>query len=159
MPYRGMPGITKGYRITGGPESKAYMAQGTINDVYGQLRAKSAGIAQIPSKQQVLDAELEVAKEQAKTLETKAEWDSKTLGAKFDADIGGINSAANSNLLSGALRGAAGVGLGAFKLFSGNKGGDTTDTSSANSFSGNWNEMSDFVKQFDFTYGNYGNLP
>ena len=158
-----MPGITKGWKITGGPPSNAAQLAygGQVNAIYNTLGAKSKDISEIPRKQLALDAELEVAKQQAETLKEKAHWDSKTLGAKFDAEIGGINSAANSNLLSGALRGGMGLGLSAFKLFSGKQGGDgtgdDTGTSLVSGLNGtSWDDMSKFTSGFDLNSSGLG---
>ena len=126
MPYRGMPGITKGFKLTGGPPSNAgQMADaGTINDTYAALRAKSSSINKIPGAQMILDAKKFAAEEDAKTLREKAEWDAKGLAAKYDYYSDSAKAKGNSAMVGGALSGLAGVGMGAFNLFSGKGGAD-----------------------------------
>ena len=155
MPYRGMPGITKGFKLTGGPPSNAgQMADaGTINDTYAALRAKSSSINKIPGAQMILDAKKYAAEEDAKTLREKAEWDSKGLAAKYDYYSDTAKAKGNSAMVGGGLSALAGVGMGAFNLFSGKK--DTDDaTSPTNSFSGNWADMSSFVSDNGISYNN-----
>ena len=84
MPYRGMPGIAKGFKLTGGPTSQAgAMADaGTLNDTYGILREKSSSQNKIPGAQMVIDAKEFAAKEDAKTIREKGEWDAKGIAAK-----------------------------------------------------------------------------
>ena len=57
----------------------------------------------------------------------------------------------NSAMVGGALSGLAGVGMGAFNLFSGKKGTDDA-TSPTNSFSGNWGDMSNFLSDSGVSY-------
>ena len=150
-----MPGITKGFKLTGGPPSNAgQMADaGTINDTYAALRAKSSSINKIPGAQMILDAKKYAAEEDAKTTRERAEWDAKGLAAKYDYYSDTAKAKGNSAMVGGALSGLAGVGMGAFNLFSGKK--DTDDaTSLTNSFSGNWGDMSSFVSDSGFSYNN-----
>ena len=132
MPYRGMPGITKGFKLTGGPPSNAgQMADaGTINDTYAALRAKSSSINKIPGAQMILDAKKYAAEEEAKTTREKAEWDAKGLAAKYDYYSDTAAAKGNSAMAGGALSALAGVGMGAFNLFSGGSSGadDVTKT-------------------------------
>ena len=122
-----MPGITKGFKLTGGPPSNAgQMADaGTINDTYAALRAKSSSINKIPGAQMILDAKKYAAEEEAKTTRERAEWDAKGLAAKYDYYSDTAKAKGNSAMAGGALSGLAGVGMGAFNLFSG--GGSGTD--------------------------------
>ena len=157
MPYRGMPGIAKGFKLTGGPPSNAgQMADaGTINDTYAALRAKSSSINKIPGAQMILKAKKFAAEEEAETMRTKAEWDAKGLAAKYDYYADAAAGKGQSALLQGGIAGLGGVGMGAFKLFSGKQGGDDTggDTGT-NLLSGmngtNWGDMSEFTKGFDW---------
>ena len=86
MPYRGMPGIAKGFKLTGGPTSQAgAMADaGTLNDTYGVLREKSSSQNKIPGAQMVIDAKQYAAEQDAQTIREKGEWDAKGIAAKFD---------------------------------------------------------------------------
>ena len=88
-------------------------------------------------------------------MRTKAEWDAKGLAAKYDYYADAAAGKGQSALLQGGIAGLGGVGMGAFKLFSGKQGGDDTggDTGT-NLLSGmngtNWGDMSEFTKGFDW---------
>ena len=148
-----MPGITKGFKLTGGPPSNAGQLadSGTINDTYAALRSKSSSINKIPGAQMILDAKKYAAEEEAKTLREKAEWDAKGIAAKYDYYSDSAQAKGNSAMVGGALSGLSGVGMGAFKLFSGKQGTDDA-TSPTNSFSGNWGDMSNFLSDNGVSY-------
>ena len=100
-----MPGITKGFKLTGGPPSNAGQLadSGTINDTYAALRSKSSSINKIPGAQMILDAKKYAAEEEAKTLREKAEWDAKGIAAKYDYYSDSAQAKGNSAMVGGAL--------------------------------------------------------
>ena len=158
-----MPGITKGFKLTGGPTSNAgQMADsGTINDTYAALRAKSSSINKIPGAQMILDAKKYAAEEDAETMRTKAEWDSKGLAAKYDYYADAAADKGKSAQQQGFVAGGLGLGMSAFNLFSGKKGddeqsGDGYGTNMLSSFNGsNWDEMTGFMSDLDIKYTDY----
>ena len=159
MPYRGMPGITKGYKITGGPPSNAgQMADsGTLNEMFANLRAKSSSINKIPGAQMILDAKKFAAEEEAETMRTKAEWDADALAAKYDYYADAAKSKGQSAQLQGLVGGGLGLGMSAFNLFSGKQGGDDTGTNLLSGMNGtNWNDMSKFTSGFDLNSSGLG---
>lgn len=160
-----MPGITKGFNLTGGPPSNAgQMADaGTINDTYAALRAKSSSINKIPGAQMILDAKEFAAKEDAETLRDKAEWDSKAIGAKFDYYSDKATAAGESAKAGGFLSGLAGVGMGAFNLMSGGGSGGSelgtgfTSGVMKDAVSGtgtSWGDLSNTISGFGNLWGN-----
>ena len=79
----------------------------------------------------ILDAKKYAAEEEAKTLREKAEWDAKGLAAKYDYYSDTAKAKGNSAMAGGALSALAGVGMGAFNLFSGRGSGTDDVTKSA----------------------------
>ena len=139
-----MPGITKGYKITGGaPSNVGEMADaGTVGRTNEVLRAKSSSINKIPGAQMILDAKKFAAEEEAETMRTKAEWDADALAAKYDYYADAAKSKGQSAQLQGFVGGGLGLGMSAFNLFSGKKGGDDTgDDTTSTPYGTEWSSL------------------
>ena len=105
------------FSVTGGPTTSAgSMADaGTLNEIWGNLRKKSSSINEIPSLGLGLDAKRYEADRYADLYETKAENDSKVIGAQYDQKADEITAKGNASLAQGLLGGLGGIGMGIFQ--------------------------------------------
>ena len=93
-------------------------------------------------------------------LEKKVSGTPKAL-QPFDYAASAEQSKGNTAMAIGGMKALAGVGMGALKLYGGGGTGgdavfgDVSQYTPKTDMAGNWAEMTDFTKDFDFSYGNY----
>jgi len=108
------------FQLTGGPTSQAgLMADaGGVNDFFNTFRKKSSGINQLPGLGLELGAKKHAADQYAETMDTRAYWDAKTIGAQADARAGEIRDQGSKAKTGGLIKGGLSLAMAALPLFS-----------------------------------------
>jgi len=108
------------FQLTGGPTSQAGMMAdaGGVNEAFNTFRKKSSGINKLPGLGLELGAKKFAADQYAETMDTKAYWDAKTIGAQADAKADALDEQGNNARTGGFIKGGLSLAMAALPLFS-----------------------------------------
>jgi len=108
------------FQLTGGPTSQAGMMAdaGGVNEAFNTFRKKSSGINKLPGLGLELGAKKFAADQYAETMDTKAYWDAKTIGAQADAKADALDEQGNNARTGGFIKGGLSLAMAALPLLS-----------------------------------------